>query len=176
MPMTDQPTDKPPPDDAPLNPERRRLLGGIAMAGAALTLGACTPPDDSRPTATGAQEPSAAALDALLRQHIQHVVVLYAENRSFNNLFARFPGLAHPLKDLDAPEYRQRDRNGAAFTTLPPIWGGLAPHAQTVDGRHFQIDEHAISGLPNQPFALRTPDGAPLPNGVVTRDLVHSFY
>ncbi len=31
-------------------------------------------------------------------------------------------------------------------------------------------------GLPNRPFALRTPDGAPLPHGVITRDLVHRFY
>ena len=34
----------------------------------------------------------------------------------------------------------------------------------------------AITGLPNRPFALRTPDGAPLPHGVITRDLVHRFY
>ena len=176
--MTDKPADQPaaPPADAPLNPERRRLLGGMAMAGAALTLGGCAPLDGGRPAAAGAQEPSAAALDALLRRHIQHVVVLYAENRSFNNLFANFPGLAQPLKPLDAPEYRQRDRDGSAFTRLPPIWGGLAPRAQTVDGRHYQIGEQAIGDLPNRPFALRTPDGAPLPHGVVTRDLVHRFY
>jgi acid phosphatase len=173
--MTDKPTDKPS-DEAPLNPERRRLLGGIAIAGAALTLGSCTQAGGSRPAVSGTQELPAAVLDALLRQHIQQVVVLYAENRSFNNLFARFPGLAQPLKSLDAPEYRQRDRDGSLLASLPPIWGGLAPHAQTVDGRHYQIGEHAITGLPNQPFALRTPDGAPLPHGVITRDLVHRFY
>jgi acid phosphatase len=173
--MTDKPTDKPS-DEAPLNPERRRLLGGIAIAGAALTLGSCTQAGGSRPAVSGTQELPAPVLDALLRQHIQQVVVLYAENRSFNNLFARFPGLAQPLKSLDAPEYRQRDRDGSLLASLPPIWGGLAPHAQTVDGRHYQIGEHAITGLPNQPFALRTPDGAPLPHGVITRDLVHRFY
>ncbi|MGH8158979.1 MAG: acid phosphatase [Rhodanobacter sp.] len=175
--MTRKPIDPQPPvpDEAPANPERRRLLGGIALAGAALTLGSCRF-DGSRPVATGASEPSTDPLDALLRQHIQQVVVLYAENRSFNNLFAQFPGLAQPLKDLDSPEYRQRDRDGSVLDTLPPIWGGLAPHAQTVDGRHYQIDEHAITGLPNRPFALRTPNGAALPHGVITRDLVHRFY
>jgi acid phosphatase len=175
--MTHKPTDPQPPvpDEAPANPERRRLLGGIALAGAALTLGSCRL-DGSRPAASGSSEPSADALDALLRRHIRQVVVLYAENRSFNNLFAHFPGLAQPLKDLDSPEYRQRDRDGSLLDTLPPIWGGLAPHAQTVHGQHYQIDEHAITGLPNRPFALRTPDGAPLPQGVVTRDLVHRFY
>ena len=177
--MTDKPTDKPPvpADEAPLNPERRRLLGGIALAGAALTLGGCRGGSGSAPAASvGAHELPAEALDALLRQHIQQVVVLYAENRSFNNLFAHFPGLAQPLKDLASPEYQQRDRDGTLLTTLPPIWGGLAPQAQTVDHRLYQIDEQAITGLPNQPFALRTPDGAPLPHGVVTRDLVHRFY
>ena len=173
--MTRKPTDQPPVavDAAPPNPERRRLLGGIALAGAALTLGSCRPTGGNRPTAT---DTSSDTIDALLRQHIRHVVVLYAENRSFNNLFAYFPGLAQPLKDLDSPEYRQRDRDGSLLTSLPPIWGGLAPHAQTVDGRRYQIGEHAISGLPNRPFALHTPEGALLPQGVVTRDLVHRFY
>jgi phospholipase C len=170
-------TDKPavPPDEAPLSPERRRLLGGIALAGAALALGNGRAFGE-RASASGASEPSAAALDALLRRHIQQVVVLYAENRSFNNLFANFPGLAQPLQSLDSPDYRQRDRDGSELATLPPIWGGLAPRAQTVNGRHYQIEEGAISGLPNRPFALRTPDGAPLPHGVITRDLVHRFY
>jgi len=160
------------PDDAPPNPERRRLLGGIALAGAALTLGGCKPFGE-RPPAPAATD---AALDALLRRHIRHVVVLYAENRSFNNLFAGFPGLARPLQALDSPAYRQRDRDGRLLDTLPPVWGGLAPHAQVVDGRRYQLDEHAITGLPNRPFALRTPDGAALPHGVITRDLVHRFY
>ena len=160
------------PADAPPNPERRRLLGGIALAGAALTLGGCKPFGE-RPPAPAAAD---AALDALLRRHIRHVVVLYAENRSFNNLFADFPGLAQPLQALDSPAYRQRDRDGRLLQSLPPVWGGLAPHSQVVDDRHYQLDEHAITGLPNRPFALRMPDGAPLPHGVITRDLVHRFY
>ena len=176
--MTDKPTDKPPvaPDEAPLNPERRRLLGGIALAGAALTLGSCRSTGGNPPAAGGTKELPAAVMDSMLRQHIQHVVVLYAENRSFNNLFAHFHGLAQPLQDAAPDAYRQRDRDGKVLDTLPPIWGGLAPHPQTIDGRHYQIDEHAITGLPNKPFALHTPDGSPLPHGVITRDLIHSFY
>jgi phospholipase C len=42
-----------------------------------------------------------------------------------------------------------------------------------VDHRAYQIGEQPITGLPNAPFALHTPDGEPLPHGVVTRDLVH---
>ncbi|QRP64240.1 acid phosphatase [Rhodanobacter sp. FDAARGOS 1247] len=174
--MTDKPTTPPPSTttDAPTDPQRRRLLGGLAMAGAALGVSGCQPFGERRAaTAPGAGD---AALDAQLRQHIHHVVVLYAENRSFNNLFANFPGLAQPLQALDSPAYRQRDRDGRLLDELPPVWGGLAPHAQTVDGRHYQIGEDAIRGLPNRPFVLRTPEGDALPHGVITRDLVHRFY
>ncbi len=175
--MTGKPTDKPPRGpDAPLNPDRRRLLGGIAVAGAALGLGACAAGDDAAINASSARQPTEAALDALLRQHIQHVVVLFAENRSFNNLFAHFPGLEKPLATLDAAATRQRDRDGSELTTLPPIWGGLVTHEQTIDGQHYLIGEDAITGLPNQPFALHTPDGKPLSHKVVTHDLVHRFY
>jgi acid phosphatase len=172
--MTDKTRLPPPPDDAPANPERRRLLGGMAMAGATLTVAGCQPFGERSPAPSASE--GNAALDARLRQHILHVVVLYAENRSFNNLFAGFPGLAQPLRALDSPEYRQRDRDGQWLNELPPVWGGLAPHAQTVNGRHYQIEEDAITGLPNRPFALRAPDGDALPHGVITRDLVHRFY
>ena len=172
--MTDKPDNPTTHDlDQPSNPERRRLLGGIAIAGAAVTLAGCHG-DDTRRLATSASDD--AALDASLRQHIQTVVVLYAENRSFNNLFAGFPGLAQPLKAADSPEYRQRDRDGSLLTTLPPIWNGLVPHPQTVDGTHYHIGEDAITGLPNRPFALRKPDGEPLPHGVITASPVHRFY
>ena len=170
--MTDKPAAPPDLDDAPRDPTRRRLLGGIAFAGAAATLGGCQFDESRRATTTRDD----AALDEQLRRNIHHVVVLYAENRSFNNLFAGFPGLAQPLKALDSPEYRQRDRDGSELTTLPPVWHGMVPHAQIVDGQRYQLDELAITGLPNRPFALRTPAGEPLPHGLITRDLVHRFY
>jgi len=161
-------------DDAPDDPARRRLLGGIALAGAALAMGGCK-------TATSTQAAHIAsstseALDAALRKHIRHVLVIYAENRSFNNLFGDFPGLAQPLSALAPERYRQRDRDGGLLDSLPPIWHGLMPHKQVLDGREYQIGEDAIRGLANAPFALATPDGQPLPQALVTRDLIHSFY
>ncbi len=167
----------PPPDNADdtvADPSRRRLLEGLGIAGAALAVGACQPSPraDTRPTAA----PGVAATDAALRRHVQHIVVLYAENRSFNNLFADFPGLAQPLSAVGAQVAPQRDRDGSVLATLPPIWGGLVPQPQVVAHRRYQIGERAITGLPNQPFALTTPDGEPLPHGVITRDLVHRFY
>jgi acid phosphatase len=162
------------PTDEPIDPSRRRLLGGIAVTGAALAVGghqamagAAATPSASRP---------AGAIDAVLREHIQHVVVIYGENRSFNNLFANFPGVEQPLSAVKPEDYLQRDRDGSVLKALPPIWHGLAPHAQTVNHRNYQVMQEDLVGLPNAPWALRTGTGEPLPHGVVTRDLVHNFY
>ncbi|WP_130619076.1 acid phosphatase [Dyella amyloliquefaciens] len=160
-------------EEQPQDPSRRRLLGGLAAAGAALAVsGAPSLAATQRTTAAGSNTP----LDAALRKHIQRVVVIYAENRSFNNLFANFPGVEKPLSALTPAEYQQRDRDGSLLKTLPPVWHGLAPHKQVVNHRSYQVMEDDLKGLPNAPWALRTGDGEPLPHGVVTRDLVHRFY
>jgi len=161
-------------DDTP-DEGRRRLLGGMATTGALLALGgmeAASAADGKRTTPA----PTGKALDALLAKHIHNVVVIYAENRSFNNLFGDFPGLQQPLSAVPAERLVQRDRDGTPLKTLPPIWGGLVPHEQVVDHKTYKIGEKDIAGLPNAPWALHTGDGTPLPHGVVTRDLVHAFY
>lgn len=163
-----------PPDDQPVDPQRRRLLGGLAAAGAGLALGGMAA-DATAAHATPAAVAST-RLDALLRQHIQRVVVIYAENRSFNNLFANFPGVAEPLSALTPEQYQQRDRDGSLLKTLPPVWHGVAPHEQVVNHRSYVVREEDLKDLPNAPWALRTGDGEPLPQGVVTRDLWHRFY
>jgi len=156
---------------------RRRLLGGMATTGALLALGGV---QDVAASTTGrknaAPAPTGAALDALLEKHIGNVVVIYAENRSFNNLFGDFPGLQQPLSSVPAKRLVQRDRDGTPLKTLPPIWDGMVPHEQVVDHTKYKIGEKDITGLPNAPWALHTGDGTPLPHGVVTRDLVHAFY
>jgi acid phosphatase len=176
--MTEKKADETGRDTALPDPARRRLLGGLAAAGATLAAGrAAAATGAHRPAdAPGAGAPSGEELDALLREHIQTVVVVYAENRSFNNLFAGFPGLEKPLSALAPEDYRQRDRDGSLLTTLPPIWGGMVPHEQSVGHRSYKIGEKDLIGLPNAPWALRTPDGEPLPHGLITRDLVHAFY
>jgi acid phosphatase len=103
-------------------------------------------------------------------ESIETIVVIYAENRSFDNLYGFFPG-ANGLSQLTPAEYTQRDRDGSVLKELPPVWGGLtekgagpeAPQAQT---------EH----LPNATFAIDDPKGFNLPLGVATRDLWHRFY
>lgn len=168
--------------DTPENPSRRRLLGSMTIAGAALAAGCHSPSSSGDSKGSGASvsgtaaKPGEAALDRALREHIKHVVVIYCENRSFNNLFADFPGLENPLADMPLEHLRQRDRNGKLLDTLPPIWRGLIRHEQKLDGKTWQIKEDAITGLTNAPWELRTPDGSPLPHALVTRDLVHRFY
>lgn len=171
------PHDPPAPEqpDTPENPARRRLLGAFALAGAMLATGCDAPgPRGVAPATTAAA--GSTPLDAALQRHIRRVVVVFLENRSFNNLFADFPGLEQPLSALPPERFLQRDRDGKVFAQLPPIWHGLVPHEQTVDGRTWQIGEDAITGLPNAPWRLRAPDGRPLPNALVTASPIHVFY
>jgi acid phosphatase len=154
--------------------ERRKLLKGLAATGGVSLLGGAAA-DVAQ--AAAAQAPGALT-DAKLREKIKTVVVLYAENRSFNNLFHDFPGLEKPLSSLKPADYIQYDRDGKTpLKTLPAIWGGLVPQAQqSVEGKRYFIDEKAITGLANKPFALKDGDGQALPLSVVTRDLTHRFY
>ncbi|MFT4248672.1 MAG: acid phosphatase [Pseudomonas sp.] len=161
--------------DIPADQQRRRLLGGMALAGGALAVG--TPASEALAAATqrGTRH-GGAALDAALRAQVQRIVVIYCENRSFNNLFPDFPGLQRPLAGVAPAAAQQRDRDGSVLDILPPIWGGLVPDEQVVDHRRYRIAEDALGPLPNAPFALATADGRPLPHGLITRDLVHRFY
>src|SRR3546814_650634 len=142
--------------------DRRELLG------AALATGMAAVPAAARNRA--------ASVDGNLDRYIDTVVVIYAENRSFNNLFGDFPGVEQPLSGVAPDRSLQRDRDGSVLERLPPIWEGLVPHRQVVEHREYLIDEKGIAPLPNAPFALSTPEGDPLPHGIVTRDLIHAFY
>src|SRR3546814_16347882 len=62
------------------------------------------------------------ATDAALRDAIDTVVIIYAENRSFNNLFGDFPGVEQPLSAVRPERYIQRDRDGRVLKQLPPTW------------------------------------------------------
>ncbi|AXF18061.1 acid phosphatase [Paraburkholderia caledonica] len=161
--------------DDPHNPERRRVLTGLAAVGIGLALTGCK-------TGQAASEvaPRTAAdlrLDAALRDQVKQIVVIYAENRSFANLYGNFPGIQHPLDAVTAERYLQLDRDGKTpMPRLPAIWGGLVPQAQEVAGKRYMIGQKDIGNLRNGPFHLTDAQGAPLPTGVITRDLVHRFY
>jgi acid phosphatase len=89
---------------------------------------------------------------------IGHIVVIYTENRSFDNVFGLFPG-ADGL-GLAAHRFAQVDSDGSILAQLPPIRDGK------------KIDARFPASLPNAPF----PIDAFAPNGEKTADLTHDFY
>ena len=93
---------------------------------------------------------------------VEHILVIYAENRSFDNLYGLFPG-ANGIANATPAQFTQVDRDGTVLATLPPIWNGKAPSPD------FPTD------LPNRPFRIDAPP-INLPLSVPTRDLVHRFY
>ncbi|MDR8373200.1 acid phosphatase [Pseudomonas lactis] len=177
--MSDEHNDHPTHDSAPKTPvdtSRRRFLGGAAVLGVGATLSACGNTSEApSPPVTRPLTPQ--ELDKALREQVKTVVVIYAENRSFNNLFADFPGVEKPLSALTAKDFQQRDRDGSVLPALPPSWGGvLQVGPQTVDGVTYPSEVQFQQNLPNAPFALKGPQGEDLPLSLVTRDLWHVFY
>ncbi|HWJ93369.1 MAG TPA: acid phosphatase, partial [Telluria sp.] len=158
--------------DQPDNPARRRIFQAAAAAGIAAGLPAVAD------AATPAHRAKAVkgSLDAKLKAHVKNVVVIYLENRSFNNLFADFPGLASPMSALPPGAAAQKDRDGSVLPALPKVWGGMVPGQQNIGGKDYLIKEDHISGLPNAPYALKDTEGKPLSEAIVTRDLWHRFY
>ena len=90
---------------------------------------------------------------------IEHVVVIYAENRSFDHLFGLFPS-ANGIAQATNPT--QVDHDGTPLPHLT-VWKGDQP------------DPAFPRQLPNKPFRL---DGDPdyRPMSVPTGSLVHRFY
>ncbi len=100
--------------------------------------------------------------DTLAR--IRHIVVIYGENRSFDNLYGLFPG-ADGIEQASADARTQRDRDGSVLPVLPPVWNANGP----------DFDPRFGTKLSNGPFRI---DGEParVPLSVPTRDLVHRYY
>jgi len=84
---------------------------------------------------------------------VNHVVVIYLENRGFDNTYGEFAG-ATGLADA-ASALPQLDSAGNAYDTLPQVAGQPYP-----------------TNLPNAPFDI----ALYVPPTVATRDLVHRFY
>ena len=144
------------------------VLGSAALAGCA---GTYTKP------ASGAGDATTRAL----RSNIDTIVVIYAENRAFDNLYGNFPGARGLSEVVDrngrpTPAYLpQLDRDGSVLPSLPPTWGGV-----TASGITPVVTEAQSAGLPNAPFSIEhafTPQSnVTLSTSTVTRDLVHRFF
>ncbi|HEU4375732.1 MAG TPA: alkaline phosphatase family protein, partial [Telluria sp.] len=96
-------------------------------------------------------------------EQIQTVVVLYGENRSFDNLYGSFPG-ANGIANAKPENLVQRELDGTVMATLPPVW----QKAKVPDPQY-------PLAMPNGPFQLDAPP-INLPLSAKTRDLTHRFY
>jgi acid phosphatase len=154
----------------------RGLLFTLGL-GAGLALSACALPASSVKT----QGESGDAVTRALRDKVQTVVVIYAENRAFDNLYGNFPGASGLSELMDVggyplPTYMpQRDRDGSVMPRLPPTWGGV-----TASGYEPVVTQAQSAGLPNAPFSIERAFTAQsqvtLSTATVTRDLYHRFY
>jgi len=120
---------------------------------------------------------SAAEKKDVASRKIETIVVIYAENRSFDNLYGLFPGANGILKNAngkptDLEDFKQVDRDGITpLVKLPPLWTSpIPPSDNTLT---------FIERLPNKPFRIDAQPGA-LSGGLLpdkaTPDLVHRFY
>jgi phospholipase C len=115
---------------------------------------------------------------------VQTVVVIYAENRSFDNLYGRFPG-ANGLANATEAEYLQRDRDGSVMKGLPAIWGGtsagITKGARAAPKPLTQAQTAEYLGTFNHPYpvgALYAQVEKDAGSGLnyVNHDLYHRFY
>jgi len=118
----------------------------------------------------------------LLQQKVSTVVVIYAENRSFDGLFGNFPG-AHGLGEVlsstgipTSAYVAQKDRDGTTLLPkLPQTWNGV-----TAAGNPVVVTQAQSDNLPNAPFAIETAftpaSGMTLTTNDVTRDMAHRFF
>ncbi len=78
-------------------------------------------------------------------ERIETIVVIYAENRSFDHLYGLFPG-AEGIANATAEQKTQLDHDGKPLPRLP----------QTYEGGKPRQDLHT-QGLPNGPFRIDQP-------------------
>jgi acid phosphatase len=123
---------------------------------------------------------------------INHIVVIYEENHSFDNLYGGWEGV-NGRANADAAHTIQRDQNGAAYTCLLqndvnlvnlPATCNDAAHGfssaftnapWTIDSYFPPSDTTCPTILGAFAFPFGVPRNQGLPGGC-TRDLVHKFY
>jgi acid phosphatase len=140
----------------------------------------------------GGATASSAGSDRLSR--INHIVVVYQENHSFDNLYGRWPGVnglrnAPPARTIQVNQagipYNCLLQNDVNLTSPPLSVRCTDTTTATTFSSHFRnrpftIDDYippsAMTCPPPGVFAANgIPNGSGLPGGC-TRDLVHRFY
>lgn len=110
---------------------------------------------------TGCASTSTRADEGTALQRIRNVVVIYAENRSFDNLYGLFPG-ANGISRATAEQKTQLDHDGKPLAELL-IWGR--------DGK----PDVSFPRLPNGPFRIDT-EPVNRPPSVMVRSPVHNYF
>jgi len=80
--------------------------------------------------------------------NVESIVVIYAENRSFDHLYGLFPG-AEGLAQATAEQKTQLDHDGRPLAHLPPVYDGNKVNPrfpQNLPNGPFQIDAPPING------------------------------
>jgi acid phosphatase len=78
-------------------------------------------------------------------ERIDTIVVIYAENHSFDNMYGMFPG-ANGVANATDEQKIQRDFDGKPLATLPPVYTAGKPDPA-----------YPTKGLPNGPFRIDAP-------------------
>ena len=78
-------------------------------------------------------------------EQIEHIVVIYPENRSFDHLYGMFPG-ANGIANATIEQKTQLDHDGKPLPHLPPVYAA-----------HGKIDSRFPKDLPNGPFRIDAP-------------------
>ena len=106
----------------------------VSMLGAALALAGCT-----------ANMPSVGDSDAAIRR-IDNIVVIYAENHSFDNLYGLFPG-ADGVANATAQQTSQLDHDGTPLRELITFGndGTPDPRFPRMPNKPFRIDAPPVS-------------------------------
>jgi phospholipase C len=145
--------------------------------------------------ALAAASPALASNRAKKLKKVNHIVVLYQENHSFDNLFGGWKGV-NGLAHADAAHTTQVNQAGVPYTCLkqndvkltsPPLPATCtdtttgSPFQSAFRNQPFAIDDYILPsdtscpppGAPSGPPGI--PKGSGLPGGC-TEDLVHRFY
>jgi acid phosphatase len=93
---------------------------------------------------------------------IQNVVVIYAENHSFDNMYGLFPG-ANGIANASATSKAQLDHDGKPMAVLPPVYDA------------GKIDPRYPRNLPNGPFRIDAPPVNATIDQVVPSP-IHNYY
>ena len=92
---------------------------------------------------------------------IQTIVVLYAENRSFDHLYGLFPG-ANGIANATKEQYTQRDHDGSVLPYLR-VWNAKGE------------PDPGYPQLPNAPFRIDAPPVSKSPTDVLLSP-IHAYY